>query len=44
MNYVFGSSPIFIEGGWMGDSWSVHAGAPVNRSYNGPFVGLGVKF
>jgi hypothetical protein len=44
VNYVFGNSPIFIEGGWMGDSWSVHSGAPVNRSYNGPFVGLGVKF
>ena len=44
VNYVFGSSPIFIEGGWMGDSWSVHSGAPINRSYNGPFVGLGVKF
>jgi hypothetical protein len=44
VNYVFGTSPIFIEGGWMGDSWTNHGNAPVNRSYNGPFVGLGVKF
>jgi len=43
-NYVFGNSPIFIEAGWMGDAWGAKAGAPVNRSYNGPFVGLGVKF
>jgi hypothetical protein len=44
VNYVFGSSPVFIEGGWMGDSWTNKTNAPVNRSYNGPFVGLGIKF
>jgi hypothetical protein len=44
VNYVFGNSPIFIEGGWMGNNWGAKSNAPVNRTYNGPFVGLGVKF
>ncbi len=40
----FGNSPFFIEGGWMGDQWSNKQNAPVNRSYNGPFAGLGFRF
>jgi len=40
----FGTSPFFIEGGWMGDQWSNKQNAPVNRSYNGPFAGLGFRF
>jgi len=39
-----GNTPIFIEGGWMGDSWSNKENAPINRSYNGPFAGLGFRF
>ena len=42
VDYVIGNSPVFIEGGWMGDSWTNKQNAPVNRSYNGPFAGLGV--
>ncbi len=43
LNYVIGNSPIFIEAGWMGDQWSNKQNAPVNRSYNGPFAGLGFR-
>lgn len=43
VDYVFGNSPIFIEAGWMGDSWSNKQNAPVNRNYNGPFAGLGLR-
>jgi hypothetical protein len=44
VNYVIGNSPIFIEGGWMGDSWTNKQNAPVNRSYNGPFAGIGFRY
>jgi hypothetical protein len=44
VNYVIMHSPIFIEAGWMGESWTNRTNAPVNRSYNGPFAGLGVRF
>ncbi|MBV8155367.1 MAG: copper amine oxidase N-terminal domain-containing protein [Candidatus Eremiobacteraeota bacterium] len=43
VNYVIGNSPVFIEAGWMGDSWNKNSAAPINRSYNGPFAGLGFK-
>jgi hypothetical protein len=43
VNYVIGNSPIFVEAGWMGDSWTNKQNAPINRSYNGPFAGLGIK-
>lgn len=39
-----GRTPIFVEGGWMGDSWTNKENAPINRSYNGPFAGLGFRF
>jgi len=39
-----GNTPIFVEGGWMGDSWTNKENAPINRSYNGPFAGLGFRF
>jgi hypothetical protein len=41
--YVIGNSPVFIEAGWMGDSWTNKENAPINRSYNGPFAGLGFR-
>ncbi|MFZ0030251.1 MAG: copper amine oxidase N-terminal domain-containing protein [Candidatus Cybelea sp.] len=44
VTYAIGNSPVFIEGGWMGDSWTNKENAPINRSYNGPFAGLGVRF
>ena len=43
VDYVIGNSPIFVEAGWMGDSWTNKQNAPVNRSYNGPFAGIGIK-
>ena len=42
LNYVIGKSPIFIEAGWMGESWRAKTNAPGSRSYNGPFAGIGV--
>ena len=44
LTYGFGNSPIFIEAGWMGDSWTNKQNAPINRSYNGPFAGIGFRF
>jgi hypothetical protein len=44
VNYVIGGSPVFIEAGWMGDSWTNKQNAPINQSFNGPFAGIGVKF
>ena len=44
IDYVFGRSPLFLEAGWMGDSWTNKQNAPVNRSYNGPFAGIGFRF
>jgi hypothetical protein len=41
--YVIGNSPIFIEAGWMGDSWGNKQNAPINRTYTGPFAGLGLR-
>ncbi len=43
LTFAFGSSPIFIEAGWMGDSWTNKENAPINRTYNGPFAGLGLR-
>ncbi len=36
--------PLFFEGGWIGNSWTNKQNAPINRTYNGPFAGLGLKF
>jgi hypothetical protein len=43
INYVIGNSPVFVEAGWIGNSWTNKTNAPVNRSYNGPFAGLGIR-
>ena len=43
LDYAIGTSPIFIEAGWMGDSWTNRENAPVNRSMNGPFAGVGFR-
>ncbi len=42
-DYVIGNSPIFIDIGWMGDNWSNKQNAPIGRTYNGPFAGLGFR-
>jgi hypothetical protein len=36
--------PVFLELGWQGNSWQTKQNAPINRTYNGPFAGLGLKF
>ncbi len=41
--YVIANSPVFVEVGWMADSWTNKQNAPGGRSYNGPFVGLGFR-
>lgn len=43
VDYVIGNSPIFIEAGWMGDNWNNKQNAPIGRTYNGPFAGLGFR-
>jgi len=43
LTLALGNTPLFIEGGWMGDSWSNKENAPINRSYNGPFAGIGFR-
>jgi len=42
--YAIGTSPVFVEAGWMGDAWVNRENAPGNRSDYGAFAGLGVKF
>jgi hypothetical protein len=44
LTYAFGSTPLFIEAGWMGDSWTNKENAPSNRTYNAGFAGLGLRF
>ena len=43
LDWGIGKSPVFIDLGWMGDNWSNKTNAPINRSYNGPFAGLGFR-
>jgi hypothetical protein len=44
VTYVLGSSPVFIEAGYMGDSGRNKSNAPSNYTQSGPFVGIGLKF
>jgi hypothetical protein len=41
---AFGTSPIFIDLGWIGDNGKNKTNAPGDFSQNGPYVGLGIKF
>ena len=41
--YSFPRSPIFVEGGVLGEEDHVKSGFPVNASNFGPYVGLGLK-
>jgi hypothetical protein len=43
LTYGIGSTPIFVEAGWMGDSWTNKQNAPINRTYDGPFAGIGFR-
>jgi len=45
--YVLGSFSgigIFIDGGYLGDSYRSKSLAPSDSTHNGPYVGLGLKF
>jgi len=42
--YAFQGSPLFIEGGVLGESLRNKTNAPGNASNFGPYVGLGLKF
>ncbi len=44
ITYAFGQSPLFIEGGAVGQSLHNKSNAPSNASNFGPFIGLGLKF
>jgi hypothetical protein len=43
LTLAIGNTPLFVEAGWMGDSWTNKQNAPINRTYNGPFAGLGLR-
>jgi hypothetical protein len=42
--YVFGNFPVYLYGGYSGDSYTAKQNAPINQTHSGPYVGLGVKF
>ncbi|MBC5806831.1 MAG: copper amine oxidase N-terminal domain-containing protein [Candidatus Eremiobacteraeota bacterium] len=42
--YDFGSSPLYIYGGYSGDRFTTKQNAPVNQTHSGPYLGLGIKF
>jgi hypothetical protein len=43
VDYVIGNSPVFIDLGWMGNQWSNKQNAPIGRTYEGPFAGIGFR-
>ncbi|TAM87713.1 copper amine oxidase N-terminal domain-containing protein [bacterium] len=42
--YNFGSSPVFLDFGFLGDRGTNKTNAPGDFSHNGAYVGLGVRF
>ena len=44
VTYAFGNSPLFIEGGVVGQTLKNKINAPSAASNFGPFIGLGLKF
>jgi hypothetical protein len=42
--YNFGSSPLYLDFGWLGDQGRNKNNAPADYSHNGPHVGLGLHF
>jgi hypothetical protein len=42
--YNFGSSPVYLDFGYLGDRGSNKNNAPADFTHNGPHVGLGVHF
>jgi hypothetical protein len=44
LDYVFGTSPFFVTGGFSGDHYQALQAAPGNETHAGPYVELGFKF
>lgn len=42
--YDFGSSPVYIYGGYSGDRYTAKQNAPVDQTHSGPYLGIGLKF
>jgi len=40
---VFGRVPIYLYGGFSGDSYTAKQNAPIGQSHAGPYIGLGAK-
>ena len=36
--------PVYLYGGWSGNTYYARANAPIGQSHNGPYIGLGVRF
>jgi hypothetical protein len=44
-NVNFGTSPLYIYGGYSGDRYTTKdANEPINQTHSGPYVGLGIHF
>ena len=43
IDLVLAHSPVYIDGGFEGERYSVHRDAPIGQSHDGPYLGLGVK-
>ena len=42
--FNFGTSPVFLDFGFLGDRGQVKQNAPANFTHNGPYVGIGLHF
>ncbi|HXW51612.1 MAG TPA: copper amine oxidase N-terminal domain-containing protein, partial [Candidatus Acidoferrales bacterium] len=44
LDYVLGSSPLYVYGGFSGDRYQAKQSAPSNETHAGPYLGIGFKF
>ena len=44
LTYSIGKAGVYLEAGYLGESWNNKSNAPVNQTFNGPFAGLGIHF
>jgi len=42
--FSFGTSPLFLDFGFLGDRMNNKNNAPVGQTHNGPYIGLGLHF
>src|SRR5581483_4385362 len=40
----FGTSPVYLDFGYLGDRGDVKSNAPVGFTHNGPYLGIGLHF